>query len=256
MNDFEKTIALFSKQKQVDCITLGGSKAVGNDDEHSDYDVYVYLNAPLSPDTRASLLAETCSYTEINHTFWEPEDNCILKNGEKLEMIYCDLPGTIKQMHSILTEGTAALGFTTCVCFRVINAKIIYDPKGLYRDIVTEFSMPYPAHLRENIIQKNWALLETSQQSFRLQIDKAIKRNDLILVTRRIVGFLNSYFDIVFALNEVYVPGEKFLDKLACKMCKRLPKNFRENINKLLTLPNTEVSPVILDMINSLKAVL
>jgi len=57
-----------------------------------------------------------------------------------------------------------------------------------------EFTIPYPEQLRQNIIQKNWALIETSQLSFKLQIEKAIKRNDIILVTRRIVGFMNSYF--------------------------------------------------------------
>ncbi|MCL2386392.1 MAG: DUF4037 domain-containing protein [Defluviitaleaceae bacterium] len=250
---FNKTIKLFSAQSQIDCIVLGGSKAVGNDDEYSDFDVYVYLNAPLSIETRKALLSETCSFIEMNNTFWETEDNCILNDGAKIEMIYCDIPSTRQQMHSILVDGTAGLGFTTCTCFRVLESKILHDPQGLYRDLVSEFSMPYPEHLRQNIIQKNWALLETSQQSFRLQIEKAIKRDDIVLVTRRIVGFMNSYFDIIFALNRVYVTGEKKLDQLTIKMCKQLPRNFQENLEKLLTLPKAEIMPVVSDMVDALK---
>jgi hypothetical protein len=55
-------------------------------------------------------------------------------------------------------------------------------------------------------------LIEDSQQSFRRQIEKAIKRDDLIMVTRRFAGFLNSYFDIIFAVNRQFILGEKNWD--------------------------------------------
>lgn len=42
-----------------------------------------------------------------------------------------------------------------------------------------------------------------------------------------------TYFDVIFALNELTHPGEKRLVSLALNQCKILPKNFEENINQL-----------------------
>jgi hypothetical protein len=36
-------------------------------------------------------------------------------------------------------------------------------------------------------------------------------------------------------------------------MCKNLPRNFTENIEKLLTLPPYETAPVISEMVSELK---
>ena len=38
--------------EQVEALALGGSRAGQDFDKDSDYDVYVYLSAPLSPDIR------------------------------------------------------------------------------------------------------------------------------------------------------------------------------------------------------------
>jgi hypothetical protein len=243
-SEFERTIELFSQQSQVDCIVLGGSHAVGNHDAHSDFDVYVYLNAPLPVETRKFLLSETCNFTEMNNTFWEPEDDCILKSGEKIEMIYVNIAETRETMHRILVEYSAGIGFSTCTCFSVLNAKILHDPHGIYHALVKEFSIPYPEQLRKNIIKKNYdsAISKTAE----------VEHCDLILITRRIVAFMNSYFDIIYAVNKAYVPGEKYMEKLAIKYCKKLPENFSENLNKLLTLPKTEIKPVISKMIEAL----
>jgi predicted nucleotidyltransferase len=251
-----KIIEKLSHLPQVDCIVLGGSRAVGNDDELSDYDIYIYTNAPIHTESRTSLLHGLCAETELNNTFWDLEDDLILHDGTKVELVYVSLPETRARMSRILKEGTAALGYTTAVCFSVLNAQILHDPKGLYRALVNEFSMPYPEHLRQNIINKNWSLLETSQLSFRKQIEKSLIRNDFIMVTRRITGYMNSYFDIIFALNRAYVPGEKFLDKLAQKYCETLPHNFHKNLHSLNTLPQDKILPILAEMASSLEAVL
>ena len=46
--------------------------------------------------------------------------------------------------------------------------------------------------------------------------------------------FLNSYFDIIFALNEKLHPGEKRLIQICVEECKILPANFELNIRLLL----------------------
>lgn len=62
----------------------------------------------------------------------------------------------------------------------------------------------------------------------------------MVSVNHRIAAYLASYFDILFAVNEVYHPGEKRMIALAKKKCRKLPENFEEDIESLLRLENVE----------------
>ena len=53
-------------------------------------------------------------------------------------------------------------------------------------------------------------------------------------MNNRVTVFLASYFDIIFAINELTHPGEKRLIETCLCKCKILPKNFKENIDNLL----------------------
>ena len=112
---------------EVEAITLGGSRATGDNDEKSDYDVYVYVTAPVSAERR--------------------------------------LTGNLP--------------------------------------------------------------------SYDAQIRKAASRGDKIAVNHRMAAFMESYFDVLFALNRRTHPGEKRLDKLAERDCAILPKDFRKYIDTL-----------------------
>ena len=93
--------------------------------------------------------------------------------------------------------------------------------------------MPYPKELKNNIIEKNMSLLSGLLPSYDGQINKAVNRGDLVSINHRTAAFMESYFDVLFALNECTHPGEKRLISLAKKNCRILPENFEENINKL-----------------------
>lgn len=77
-------------------------------------------------------------------------------------------------------------------------------------------------------------LLTGNLPSYDKQIRKALKRNDLLSINHRITAFLESYFDIIFALNELTHPGEKRVLSYAKKYAKILTENFEENIQMLL----------------------
>ena len=71
---------------------------------------------------------------------------------------------------------------------------------------------------------------------------------------REVAEFLASYFDIIFALNEMTHPGEKRMQSICSKECKILPDNFDENLNKLFEgMFQQSISPVISDMIAAIK---
>lgn len=69
--------------------------------------------------------------------------------------------------------------------------------------------------------------------AYELQINKAVKRGDLVSVNHRVSAFMESYFDLLFALNEKTHPGEKRLMQLCRESCPVLPEQFEENLTAL-----------------------
>ena len=65
------------------------------------------------------------------------------------------------------------------------------------------------------------------------QIAKAVGRNDRVSINHRTAAFLESYFDVLFARNELTHPGEKRLMQLCRTQCTVLPDNFEDNLNCL-----------------------
>jgi hypothetical protein len=99
-------------------------------------------------------------------------------------------------------------------------------------------------------------LLSGMLPSFDTQIEKAENRNDFVSVNHRVAEFLASYFDIIFALNEMTHPGEKRMQSICAKECKILPNNFDENLNKLFNgMFCDKISPVIKDMVDEIKII-
>lgn len=55
----------------------------------------------------------------------------------------------------------------------------------------------------------------------------------MISVNHRTAAFLESYFDIVFAMNKLTHPGEKRMVPYAKERAEILPAGFEENLDRL-----------------------
>lgn len=218
---------------QVEAIALGGSRAGTVFDASSDYDVYLYCTEPISQHVRSQILSRYCAVMELGNHFWEYEDNCTLNSGVDLDLLYRDLDAFCRDVASVVEEHQARNGYTTCMWHNLMTCRIIYDGTGRLTAAKKRFDVPYPPQLKENIIRRNWALLRTSLPAYRGQLLKAAKRGDLVSVNHRAAAFLESYFDILFALNEVTHPGEKRLVALCRRDCALLPDHFGENLELL-----------------------
>ncbi len=129
---------------------------------------------------RKRILEKCCRYKEIGNSFWELEDDCTLKDGVDIDILYRNIED-----------------FSQIICF-VVEEHTAYLP------------------------------------SYDTQIRKAIARKDAVSVNHRTAAFLESYVDIIVALNKLTHPGEKRMVQYAAEKAEILPDNFEDNLKKLL----------------------
>lgn len=218
---------------EVEAVALGGSRAGNHYDEKSDYDVYVYCTKAISEELRHTLLQRYCSRIEIGNHFWEYEDNCTLNHGIDIDILYRNLDDFAKGIAAVVEDCRPQNGYTTCMWHNLCTCKILYDRDGRLTSLQQQYKIPYPKELKENIIEQNMKLLRYAMPAYEVQIAKAVKRKDIVSINHRVTEFMASYFDVIFALNELTHPGEKRLIELCENSCTILPLNFRENIEKL-----------------------
>ena len=249
----------FAQLDQVEAIVLGGSRAGQYFDKDSDYDVYIYLTDSIAPKTQRNILSKYCYYMEIGNQFWELEDDCVLKSDIEIELIYRTLDSFDKDLQTVVLDHQAQNAYTTCMWHNLLHSKIIYDRNGRYEALQNKYRLPYPAELKKNIIKKQLLLLDQAMPAFSKQIEKALKRQDLLSINHRSSEFFASYFDLLFALNEQTHPGEKRMLEFAKTNCPLLPQHFEENIQtyfqKLYTEP-AEAIKLINQLVTTIKEII
>lgn len=224
----------FATLPEVEAVALGGSRAGADYDEKSDYDLYIYCTSIPYESMRKRILGKCCQYMEIGNSFWELEDDCTLKDGVDIDILYRNIEDFSQTIRSVVEEHTAYNGYTTCMWHNLLHSRILYDKNGELESLQNKYRISYPDELRDNIIHKNLRLLTGNLPSYDVQIKKAFARKDMVSVNHRTAAFLESYFDIIFAMNKLTHPGEKRMVQNAKEQAKILPAAFEENLDKLL----------------------
>lgn len=255
-----KLVEDFSKLNDVEGITIAGSHTNNTADSESDYDIYVYINNEIPVEKRKNILEKYSSYMEYNNQFWETEDDGVLKDGNKpIELIYRDLKWIDDMIDAKINKYYADTGYTTCFWANIKFSEILYDKMGKLENLKKKYDVDYPDKLVENIVKKNYPLLNEKMPAYFFQIEKALKRKDAVSVNHRIAAFLASYFDIIFAVNKIPHPGEKKIINILTKNAEILPKNMEKNIDELfIMLPemNTSILMKLEEIILNLKTLL
>ncbi len=235
INDLiEELIAL----DDIRIITIGGSRAKQNYDENSDYDIYLYYNKKIDLDVRKNILCKYTKYMEFGNIYWEEEDDGVLNNGVEIELIYRDINFLNSLYNDKFINSYSSFGYSTCMLDNAINSFIVCDKDGLMSKFAENIKN-YPSNLRKNIIFNNLELLYDKMPSLGYQVIKALKRKDLVSINHRLAEFLAIYFDIIFALNNKYHPGEKrLLGELETLKIK--PSDSKIKIEKLLKIAMTD----------------
>ena len=218
---------------EVEAIALGGSRAGDNYDEKSDYDVYLYCTDEVPEAQRRAILSRYCERMELGNHFWELEDNCTLTGGVDIDILYRSLDAFTADVASVVEGHEARNGYTTCMWHNLLTCRILYDRDGRLAAAKRRFDVPYPEALRTEIIGRNMRLVHTALPAYDAQIAKAVRRGDRVSVCHRTAAFLESYFDVLFALNRQTHPGEKRLVQLCRARCAVLPERFEDNLDRL-----------------------
>jgi hypothetical protein len=104
-------------------------------------------------------------------------------------------------------EGLISEGYTTARLFYVANGQPLHDPAGVLSALRERLLGGYPEPTRRLLLRYHPALLSVYLGHLRL----AQARGDLLMVQHRRYTVQMVFFNLLFALNRRYHPGEKRL---------------------------------------------
>ncbi|MCB9057982.1 MAG: DUF4037 domain-containing protein [Calditrichae bacterium] len=251
----------FKEIPDVMAITLGGSSANHTLDPLSDIDLYIYSESIVPLEKRKKLI-EKLGYSKANFnlTFWDTGDEWFdSQTGIEIDVMYWAPKWIEDQIDKVLIRCEANLGYTTCFWRTVKNSHILFDRSGWFTELQKKSHAPYPSKLKKAIIKKNHPVLRTVIPSYFEQIKKAIARDDLLSISHRLAALFASYFDILFAVNEVLNPGEKRVLQFALDECRLLPDNSEKTISQILIKAGSEyrqLPELLTNLLNALDFLL
>lgn len=241
----------YAKFPQVHAIALGGSRALKRNDEYSDYDVYVYSTKALTVEERRLVLEPYCSSMALDNRYREHEDVCIIEGeGTELNIVYRNLDAFLLGLEQVAIGHQPQNARTTGFWHNLMTGRIAYDKGGLLAAAKERYDIPYPQPLKENIISYHMNLIKYGMPSFVTRINRAMWRGDMVDITQWTGRFLDSYFDVLFALNEKLHPGESRQVQVCLEECRLLPDNFELNLKVLCQ--NMCRGPAAISIVNAI----
>ena len=204
--------ASFAERGGVEALVLAGSAATGLADEESDYDLYAYTREEVPIEFRANLLKPRAARLELQNIFWEWSDEWVEPDGTPFDLMYRSCDAIEADVEARLGRGLASLGYSTSLCHSVLHAKPVFDRQGWFQTLQDRLrSTAYPDRLVEGVVKLNLPVLGRIIHSYEQQIRSAFRRRDRVSLNHRTAAWLASYFDILFAANRRFNPGEKRL---------------------------------------------
>ncbi|MCB9450759.1 MAG: DUF4037 domain-containing protein [Anaerolineaceae bacterium] len=226
--------ARFSQLPEVEAVAVGGSQAAGTANAQSDTDIYVYTHSDLSRDTRYAIGREFADEVQLID-YWGPGMEWVdRETGMHMDIVFFGADWMADQLERVLTRHEASLGYTTCFWHTLRVSRLVYDRGGWLARLYERAQSPYPDALVKAIVNLNSPPLRAIFPSYRTQIAKAARRDDLVSLNHRTAALLASYFDILFAINRQTHPGEKRLLATAEQICPNRPPHMRAHITALL----------------------
>lgn len=258
MERLKEFLVKFKNFSQVKAIAIGGSGTAKTSDILSDIDIYIFIDKDIPVIERENLIKQYSSKYEVGGEYFGSGDEFFVDElNQQLDVMYWGVNWFNDIVENVWVKHYPSNGYTTAFLYTLNNFQIIYDTDNWLLNLQKSIKTEYPKELKENIIKRNMMLMyDKPFASYYEQIEKAIKRNDIVSINHRISAFLASYFDVIFAVNELLHPGEKRLIQYSLNNCKILPKDFEENLIKLYNRPDVDILSILDNLVNNLKGIL
>ena len=243
----------FAALPQVVAVAMAGSRTTDAADDQSDIDLYVYAAEPSVIRDRVAIATRLAAHSEVGNHFWEPGDEWIdARTGLHVDVMYRTPDWIAEHLERVLVRHEALVGYTTCFWANVLYSEPLVDRGRWYRDMQEMAARPYPEPLRRAIVAKNHPILRRTISSYLAQIERAVRRGDSVSIQHRVTALLASYFDILFAVNELPHPGEKRLLQFALTQCTKVPPGMETQMNALLETAARPATPEVVQHVNAL----
>ncbi len=248
----------YASLEDVTAIAIGGSSASASTDSTSDIDIYIFEKKVTPADTREQSIVKPCSDNyEVGGDYFGPGDEFMHNEmGQECDVMYWTMDWFEDIVKSTWINHQGQNGYTTAFLYTLKNFSIIYDSGNWLSSLRNMVQKEYPLELRDNIVTRNLMLMKDKPfSSYFDQICKAAMRNDMVSINHRICAFMASYFDVLFAINRIFHPGEKRLVSFALNNCPVLPAMFKENFDELFNCGTTTQRRIELleTMFNAIK---
>ena len=138
-----------------------------------------------------------------------------MKDGIDVEILYRSLEDFSQQIYSVVEEFNPSNGYTTCMGHNLLHRNILFYKNGKLEKLQNKYQLSHPEELRIDIIKNNMNLITGNLLSYDKQIEKILMRKDIVSINYSVAAFLESYLNIIFAINRL-THSEKKDDNL-CK---------------------------------------
>jgi hypothetical protein len=222
-------------------ISLGGSVGSGFADEASDLDFHVFWEAPLAPpaerEAHLAMVADAGSViARPGEASWALEDWFSVE-GRLVELIYVAWRDVEADVTSAYDHGLSDEEFTTARLHNYARGRVLHDPTGVLRAVRDRLNRAYPENTRELLLRREPERLAMALK----QLRTAQARRDLLFAQHRRYTMQTIAFNLLFALNRLYHPGEKRLLAHA-ERCPIRPANFAARWERIALLPADDMA--------------
>lgn len=227
-------------------IALGGAHAKGVADEQSDLDLYLFAERWLPGPARDQLCRVILGAdTPVRSWGVDNADGIYEQAGTDFTVdgkpVECWLRG-VNYICDIVEETCSgivrrdfvtwtAMGyFNHCALSDLQHMVILEDPQKILTRWQSQVAV-YPPALRKTIVETYLSAARFWPHNFHYEV--AVKRGDILYAMAIAQQVVQNLIQVVFALNEVYFPGEKKLAE-ALEQLPRAPERFAARVQALV----------------------
>lgn len=233
-----------TKLPGIKTVTVTGSALIDDLSQISDVDFYIYYESLPELATREELY--------YSHFLWDKNkpasfnlkvpplwtmDKFYTPEEIKLDLTFIHINSMEQMVDGILERGEIdkkeGWFFPICLLSDLKNSFVLYDPSGIFKRWRAR-SKQYPRKARKRIIETNFFDLSYNLK----ELMNASEESDHIYFLHCLNACAENFVQIMFALNEVYYPGNKrnleFFQYFQFK-----PRGFENILENLIATPNT-----------------